>query len=124
MQSPENLEKMIVILSFLAVRLLQLKEYFEYDELSLHSENVCVSCEELLTEIEWKVLWNAVEKKEIPLNTPSAAWAYQAIAKLGGWTNSKRTGKAAWSTLWNGWFRLSGRVEGFILAESLSWIKM
>lgn len=56
MQSPENLEKMIVILSFLAIRLLQLKEYFEYDGFSLQTEDVCISCEELLTEIEWKVL--------------------------------------------------------------------
>jgi hypothetical protein len=124
MQSPENLEKMVVILSFLAIRLLQLKEYFEHNEFSLQSDDVCVSCEELLTEIEWKVLWKTVEKKDVPLHPPSAAWAYQAIAKLGGWTNSKRTGKAAWSTLWNGWFRLSERVEGVILAQSLHLIKM
>jgi hypothetical protein len=124
MQSPENLEKMIVILSFSAIRLLQLKEYFEHNEFSLQAEDVCISCEELLTEIEWKVLWKTVEKKEFPLKTPSAAWAYQAIARLGGWSNSKRTGKAAWSTIWDGWFRLTERVEGCMLAQSLPLIKI
>lgn len=121
MQTSDNLEKMIVILSFVAIRLLQLKEYFEPQELSsLEAHNVCVSCEELLNEIEWKVLWKTVEKKEFPSTPPNAAWAYQAIAKLGGWSNSKRTGKAAWSTLWDGWFRLTERVEGFILAQAMS----
>jgi hypothetical protein len=124
MQSSDNLEKMVVILSFLAIRLLQLKEYFEPQELPLQAQNICISCQDLLTEIEWKILWNAVEKKECPSEPPSAAWAYQAIAKLGGWSNSKRTGKAAWSTVWNGWFRLTERVEGFLLAQTMSLSKM
>jgi len=50
---------------------------------------------ELLTEIEWKVLWKIVERKEMPSKTSTSEWAYQAIAKLGGWGNSKRTGKAS-----------------------------
>ncbi|MFO9558911.1 IS4 family transposase, partial [Legionella pneumophila serogroup 1] len=50
---------------------------------------------------------------------PTAAWAYKAIAKLGGWTDSKRTGKAAWSTIWKGWFRLQERVEGLRIASEL-----
>ncbi|HHT9169613.1 TPA: IS4 family transposase, partial [Legionella pneumophila] len=49
----------------------------------------------------------------------TAAWAYKAIAKLGGWTDSKRTGKAAWSTIWKGWFRLQERVEGLRIANEL-----
>ena len=86
--------------------------------------DVCVSCEELLTEIEWKVLWKTVEKKDLPLTSPSAAWAYQAIAKLGGWGNSKRTGKASWATVWDGWCKLTERVEGFYLAQTMGVIKM
>lgn len=122
MQSADNLEKMIVILSFLAIRLLQLKEYFEQEKLMLNGKEVCVSCDKLLTEIEWKVLWQTVEKKALPSTPPSATWAYKAIAKLGGWCDSKRTGKAAWSTLWDGWFRLTERIEGFMIAKEL--IKM
>lgn len=118
MQSANNLEKMIVILSFLAIRLLQLKEYFEPEKLALEESNVCTSCEALLTEAEWKVLWKTVEKKDLPPMPPPASWAYQAIAKLGGWSNSKRTGRASWATIWEGWFRLTERVEGYLLALS------
>lgn len=124
MQYSDNLEKMIVILSFLAIRLLQLKEYFEPELLTPDEHDVCVSCEELLTEIEWKILWKTVEKKELPLTPPTAAWAYQAIAKLGGWSNSKRTGKASWASIWEGWYRLTERVEGFLLAQAIGVIKM
>lgn len=124
MQCSNNLEKMIVILSFLAIRLLQLKEYFEPELLVPDENDVCISCEELLTEIEWKVLWKTVEKKDLPLNPPSAAWAYQAIAKLGGWSNSKRTGKASWATIWEGWYRLTERIEGFLLAQAMGVVKM
>jgi hypothetical protein len=124
MQYSENLEKMIVILSFLAIRLLQLKEYFEPVQLRLDENDVCVSCEELLTEIEWKVLWKTVEKNDLPSIPPTAAWAYQAIAKLGGWSNSKRTGKASWATIWDGWYRLTERVEGFLLAQAIGVVKM
>lgn len=118
MQSIENLEKMIVILSFVAVRLLQLKEYFECP-IVLDTPNNDIACDELLTDTEWKVLWNSVERKSLPEKTPSAAWAYKAIAKLGGWTDSKRTGKAAWSTIWKGWFRLRERLEGLKIAAEL-----
>jgi len=76
-------------------------------------------CSGLSTEPEWKVLWQTTEKKQIPENPPSAAWAFKAIAKLGGWTNSKRTGKASWATIWDGWFKLNERVQGFLLAQKL-----
>jgi hypothetical protein len=124
MQCSNNLEKMIVILSFLAIRLLQLKEHFEPELLVPEENDVCMSCEELLTEIEWKVLWKTVEKKDLPLAPPNVAWAYQAIAKLGGWSNSKRTGKASWATIWEGWYRLNERVEGFLLAQAIGVITM
>lgn len=124
MQSNENLEKMAVILSFIAVRLIQLKEYFEASLLISEKEANEYSCEEVLSEIEWQVLWGTVEKKNLPKKVPSAAWAYKAIAKLGGWTNSKRTGKASWGTIWDGWVRLNERVMGFMLAHSIRVAKM
>jgi len=57
MQSVDHLEKMSVIFSFVAIRLPQLKEYFEYPT-TLEMDD---ACEELLAETEWKVLWNSVE---------------------------------------------------------------
>jgi hypothetical protein len=118
MQSAKNLEKMIVVLSFVAIRLLQLKENFEQIGQSLHVEVEKVPCNKILSEIEWKVLWKTVEKKELPLIIPNSAWAYKAIARLGGWCDSKGTGKAAWATIWSGFFRLRERVEGYRAATS------
>lgn len=118
MQSAENLEKMVVILSFVAVRLLQLKEHFEQQGQIIPPQEEQVPCTILLSDIEWKILWKAIEKKEFPQFIPSAAWAYKAIAKLGGWADSKRTGKAAWATVWKGFFRLKERVEGYLVAVS------
>ncbi|MBI2791171.1 MAG: hypothetical protein HYX61_04365, partial [Gammaproteobacteria bacterium] len=37
--------------------------------------------------------------------------------KLGGWNNSKRTGRASWLTIWHGWFRLQDRLEGYLAAQ-------
>lgn len=119
MQSVSNLEKMVVILSFVAIRLLQLKEYFEQDNLECPEDDSSALCTKILSQVEWKVLWKTMERKSLPSNPPSAAWAFKAIAKLGGWTDSKRTGKASWSTIWDGWFKLGERIKGFLLAKEL-----
>ena len=121
MQSAANLEKMIVILGFVATRLLQLREALEVK--TLVSEKMRErQCTEVLTEEEFVVLWFAVEakknkKRSLPKKVPNLTWAYQAIAKLGGWSNSKRTGKASWLTIWAGWYRLQERVEGYMAAK-------
>ena len=44
---------------------------------------------------------------------PTLGWAYCAIAKLGGWNDTKRTGKASWATVWKGWYKLQERLEGY-----------
>lgn len=119
MQAEDNLEKMLVILSFVAIRMLQLKEHFEKESIEESKDMEQQSCEGILSSTQWKVLWATIVKKALPTKPPSAAWAYSAIAKLGGWTNSKRTGKASWATIWNGWFKLSERVSGFLLAQEI-----
>ena len=43
-----------------------------------------------------------------------------AIARLGGWIDSKRTGIVGWPTLWQGWYRLQDKVDGMMIAQSLS----
>lgn len=119
MQSASNLEKMLVILSFVAIRLLQLKEHFEQEQTSKTNDSEKHSCEKILSTVQWKVLWRTMVKKALPAKPPCAAWAYQAIARLGGWTNSKGTNKASWSTIWDGWFKLNERVSGFLLAQEI-----
>lgn len=121
MQSADNLERMLVILSFVAVRLFQLREALESDfENNNEAENT--PCTTVLTEEEYKVLWSASQKKgekkkALPKKVSNLDWAYREIAKLGGWCNSKKTGRASWLTIWHGWFRLQDRLEGYLAAR-------
>lgn len=104
MQTADNLERIAVVLAFVAMRLLQLREAFE--------EGADVRCDEILDKDTWTLLWVSVEQTKPPRTPPSAEWAYRALARFAGWTDSKRTGKAGWETLWNGWSRLQERYEG------------
>ena len=109
-QSPENLERMVAITASLAVRLLQLRE-----SQGLPVVQEITKCDELLSEDEWKILWVSTERDSPP--PPSARWAYLALAKLGGFADTKRTGRPGWDTLWHGWFRLQERVKGCQLSQ-------
>lgn len=104
MQTAENLERIAVVLAFVAIRLLQLRELFD--------EGSEVDCDQILDKETWTLLWVSVEKTKPPRTAPSAAWAYRALARFAGWTDTKRTGKVGWDTLWNGWSRLQERYEG------------
>jgi hypothetical protein len=105
LQTADNLERLSVILAFVAVRLLQLREQLE--------TSPDAPCDGVLTREEWQVLWAAVEKKPPPKRTPSANWAYLAIGRLAGWIDTKRTGRIGWDTFWRGWSKLEDRVEGY-----------
>ncbi len=115
LQEPDNIRRVAVIMAFVAVRLLQMREVF-------HKARACpganVACDKLLDKFEWQALWLTHEKKPLPKTVPGITWAYEAIARLGGWTDSKRTGVVGWATLWKGWFRLQDRTDGLILAFS------
>jgi Transposase DDE domain len=113
-QSMGNLERMLVITAFLAVHLLQLRELLDKS-----ADTAGTSCEKVLTEVEWKVLWVSTEpNKPLPKTAPPAHWAFYAIAKLGGFTDTKRTGRVGWDTIWHGWFRLQERLQGYQLSKS------
>ncbi|MDY0929293.1 IS4 family transposase, partial [Enterobacter sp. CFBP8995] len=77
------------------------------------------SCEQVLSPVEWKLLWVKQEGKALPDRPPNLKWAYLALAKMGRWHDSKRTGRAGWVVMWDGWFRLQNIVEGYQLAKSL-----
>ena len=113
MQSRDNLERMVVILAFIAVRVLSLRQG------GLSEETLSRSCEEVLSPMEWKLLWVKQEGKALPKQAPDLKWAYLALAKMGRWQDSKRTGRAGWVVMWDGWNRLQNIVEGYRLAMSL-----
>jgi hypothetical protein len=114
MQSKNNLERMIVILAFIATRIQQLRYY------GLQAERAKkLTCENLLSPLAWKVLWLKTEKSKLPKQVPSMHWAYLKLGKLAGWNDSKRTGIVGWERLWEGWFKLQTILDGYQLALSL-----
>lgn len=117
MQSADNLERMAVVLAFVAVRLLQLREVL--DEHAAAKGAAGRACTEVLSAPEWQVLWMTRERSRPPQRPPSLRWAYEAIAKLGGWVDTKRTGRAGWQTMWHGWFRLQERVDAYLVTRDL-----
>ena len=121
-RSADNLERGVVILAFVAIRLLQLQEMV-CPPLPRPGQPVrelaAQPCDTILTTTEWCVLYIAISNTAPPSQPPSAAWAYRAIAKLGGWMNTQRTGRPGWQAIWYGMFRLAERVDAHVLALKL-----
>lgn len=101
LKSNPFLEFVKTILGFVAVRLLQLKESFEREKIDEKVKKI--PCTNILSKDVLQVLWSSTErKKPLPKKSPSLGWAYYAISKLGGWNDTKKTGKASWATIWKG----------------------
>ena len=107
LQTRNNLEKIIVVTAFIAVRLLQLRELVGNKE-----KAKSVICEQYFSPLEWKLIWSKTERNTLPKEPPSMFWAYYALAKLGRWHDSKETGIVGWEALWDGWFALDKLLEG------------
>lgn len=112
LQTGPGLERLAVILAFVAVRLLQLREALEEPRDGPNSR----PCDE----VQGKVLWLARTRRAPPEEVPTLRWAYEALAKLGGWGDTKRTGRAGWQTLWEGWLELNRLVDGYRIAQQLA----
>jgi hypothetical protein len=111
MQRASNIQRLAVILAFVAIRVLQLREAFDADPTS--------PCTLILQDTEWKILWVTIEKKHPPKKPPSVKWAYHAIGRLGGWYDSKRTGRVGPKALTEGWCRLEERIAGYHAVQFL-----
>jgi len=57
-------------------------------------------------------MWSKIETETLPKKAPTLYWAYYALAKLGRWHDSKRTGVVGWEVLWDGWFVLNQLIDG------------
>jgi hypothetical protein len=113
LQKRKNLEKMMVITAFIAIRLLQLRELISDKEKSQK-----VSCSSFFNKAEWQLLWLKTEFKPLPKEPPSLYWAYYALAKLGRWYDSKRNGRVGWNALWDGWHNLTELIESIRLVQN------
>ena len=74
---------------------------------------------EILSQPELEVLWKKIERSPLPKTVPSCRWAYQAIAKIAGWQDSKGTGRVGLDTLWRGFEKLASLAEGWLMATSM-----
>lgn len=111
LQSRDNMERMVTIMGFVATRLLQLKFANKQDDE--------MSCETILSPRAWKLLWVKRIGTPLPESAPNMKWAYENLARLGGWKDTKRTGQASNGVLWQGWFKLQAILEGYELAKML-----
>ena len=48
-----------------------------------------------------------------PKQAPNIEWAVRGRGRLGGWSDSKHTGRIGWSSMWRGGARLEERVVGW-----------
>ncbi len=69
MQTRDNLERMVVIKAFIAVRVLGLRQG------GVSEETQNDSYEKILTLTEWKQLWVKLEGKPLPAQAPPLKWA-------------------------------------------------
>ena len=76
---------------------------------------ISAPCTKILNPLQWVTLWKATERgAAVPAVPPSCTWALRAIAKLGGWGDTKRTGRPGYQALWRGWDRLLDRVDAVL----------
>lgn len=112
LKSPSNLRRLLAVLAFIAVRIMQLRTGFEAKSKK--------SCETVMPKSYWQCLHASVApKKKMPSKPPTVLWAATAVAKLAGWIETKKGMPPGHLTLWKGWVELENRVEGWEAAMAL-----
>lgn len=99
-----RLRPLIALLSVVAVQLLRLRDAAQRDE---SASTPAAS----LFAAEYVTVLNAVRWRQPDRGTTAREFLY-ALARLGGHQNRKRDGPPGWLTIWRGWARLQGMVEG------------
>jgi hypothetical protein len=109
-QSLGNTERFLAVTAPIAVRILQLR--------TMAHLNPDEPCSAVLSGARWQCLAAKVEPgRPVPKRPPTIGWATLAIARLGGWRDTKQTGRIGWQALWRGWSKLEDLVEGWCLAQ-------
>lgn len=115
LQTKNNIKRIAIIQAFIAVRLMQLQELVQNNEQAKE-----VGCEVCANKLTWQLLWMKVKKgTPLPKEAPSLYWFYYALAKLGGWYDSKRNGRVGVKALYTGWFKLMEMVESAEILKSI-----
>lgn len=131
MQTKDALLRAVVLCAFAAVPIMHLRADLMGSDcrrrwpVLLHPQpssppadaELPIPCSTFLPTLYWVTLWRAVERnKPLPTEPPDRTWALLAVAKLGGWIDSKRTKRPGYPVLWDGWDRLIERVDAVRMA--------
>ena len=112
LNTADKLIKYLTIMSIIAYRI--------YFTTLIARTNPDLSCDILLTEYEWKVLYSRIHKnKNYPDKLPSIKEAVKWIAQLGGFLARKNDGNPGVTTIWRGWRRLTDLSDGWRLANEI-----
>jgi hypothetical protein len=107
LSTADRIEALLGLLALVAVRLLDAK-------LLARAEPDRPAVAELCSEPVRRVL-------EAAFGPPRQGWTnremIRAIARLGGFLARKHDGEPGWQTIWRGWFVLTQRVEGYLIAR-------
>ena len=119
-----NVQRLAVILMFVAVRLLQIREalMLPYNRKQKDDKtwNEKTPANQVVSDDEWKVLWlTYYKRKSLPKEVPALTWLLHTIAKVGGWCDSKRTGIPGWLVVWEGWAKLQDRVHTYRMTRDV-----
>ena len=113
---------------FVAVRLIQIREalILPYNRKQTGGEvwHEKTSADQVVSDDVWQVLWLKMESKKLPDKPPPLIWLFQTIAKLGGWCDSKHTGRPGWLAVWKGWAKLQIGVEVWRMARQFWGVEM
>lgn len=103
LQSIGNFERMMSLTIPIAILMMQLHA-------CAANKNHSQSAEEILGKDHVACLLALSNSQKNPPEKLSAYWAYETIGRIAGWTDSKKTGRIGWQTLWKGWIILDREV--------------
>ncbi|WGL61552.1 IS4 family transposase [Pigmentibacter sp. JX0631] len=108
LRDTNNLKKYAVLTFILSWRIFWITRYFEQEKEK--------SCENVLSEYEWKVLYKKFNRnKPIQIIPPSIKNIYIWIAKLDGFIGRKGDGNPGIVSMWRGWARFMELLDDYKL---------
>jgi hypothetical protein len=98
----ESLKNYITMKSIIAWRLFWITKSFY--------KNKNTSCEEVLSKLEWQILYRRFNKGREPQSIPTLEDIYYWIAKLGGYIHRKSDDPPGIISIWKGWTRFNNML--------------
>ena len=106
MREGERIKKYVTLKSILAWRIFWLTRYFD--------ENKTKSCEIVLTDYEWKILYKKFNKgRSLPKRPPPIEVVFIWLGRLGGFIGRRGDGTPGFISLWRGWMRFMELIDDY-----------